>query len=497
VCRRAPLAHVPLIGRHTVSFARRTAWPAHRGLVRGRSHVAVVAALAAVAGVPALAACSTAASTRPSPPPPIAHASPAPGHTLSAADWPAYGHDAGRSGAAPGVPAPAGLHVAWRRHLDGAVYGQPLIIGGLVIAATEGGSIYALDAQRGTVVWRTHIATPVQLTDLPCGDIGPLGITGTPVYDPATGLVFAVAETTGGTHLLAGVSLATGQLEVRREVEPPRGTPIATQQRPALALHAGRVYVAFGGLDGDCADYVGAVVSVATAGAGPVRSYSVPTSRKGGIWATGGPVVAGNRLLVSVGNGASTSSYDGSDSVTALSAGLRRLDLFAPASWAGENHSDIDLGSMTPALVGGYVFIAGKSGTGYVLRATHLGGIGGQVARLANLCAGFGTAAVDGRAVYVPCQDGGIRQVIIGAGGRPRAGWIAQAASAHGSPVTGGGAVWVIDYDGGVLYALSAATGAVIASAGVGTAPHFAAPSLSGSHAYVGTLDGVVAVAGA
>ncbi len=112
------------------------------------------------------------------------------------------------------------------------------------------------------------------------GDIGPLGITGTPVYDPASGLVFAVAETTGGTHLLAGVSLATGALKVRREVEPPRGTPIATQQRPALTLYEGRVYIAFGGLDGDCADYIGGVVSVATSR--PVlRSRTPATPRQG------------------------------------------------------------------------------------------------------------------------------------------------------------------------------------------------------------------------
>ena len=63
--------------------------------------------------------------------------------------------------------------------------------------------------------------------------------------------------------------------------------------------------------------------------------------------------------------------------------------------------------------------------------------------------------------------------------------------------MTGGGAVWVVDYDGGVLYALNPADGAIRASADIGAAPHFAAPSLSGSHAYVGTLDGVVAVGGA
>ena len=84
------------------------------------------------------------------------------------------------------------------------------------------------------------------------------------------------------------MSLATGELKVRREVEPPRGTPIATQQRPALTLYGGRVYIAFGGLNGDCADYIGAVVSVPAGGNGAAESYSVPTSREGAIWGTGG-----------------------------------------------------------------------------------------------------------------------------------------------------------------------------------------------------------------
>jgi polyvinyl alcohol dehydrogenase (cytochrome) len=173
------------------------------------------------------------------------------------------------------------------------------------------------------------------------------------------------------------------------------------------------------------------------------------------------------------------------------------VDLFAPSSWAAENANDLDLGSMTPAVTGGYVFVAGKSGTGYVLRTTRLGGIGGEVAQLKNFCTGFGTGAVSGAVVYVPCRDTGIRQVTIGADGTPHVGWTAQAAQAHGSPVTGGGAVWVVDYDGGVLYALNPADGAVRASVNIGASPHFAAPSLSGAHAYVGTLDGVVAVGGA
>ena len=465
-------------------------------MIAVRRYPAIAAIAAATAVSAALAGCSSAAPPRSSPPAQVVNPSPSPGAALSAADWPAYDRDAGRSGAAPTAAPVRRLAVAWRSRLDGAVYGQPLIIGQEIIAATEGGTIYALRAPTGIQIWHRHVADPVPLGDLPCGDIDPLGITGTPVYDPASGLIFAVAETTGGRHILAGVSLASGRLAVQREVEPPRGDRLATQQRPALTLYGGRVYIAFGGLDGDCGQYIGSVVSVATSGRGPVESYAIPTSRMGGMWATGGVVVAGNRLIVSAGNGASTSAFDGSDSVTALSPELRRLDIFAPSAWAADNASDADLGSMTPAVAGPFVFISGKNGTGYVLRVARLGGVGGEVAHL-RMCSGFGTGAVSGSVVYVPCIDTGIKQVTIGADGTPHAGWTAQASSAHGSPVTGGGAVWVVDWEGGVLYALDSANGTIKGRVEVGKAPHFASLSLSGSHAYVGVLDGVVAVTGA
>ncbi|MER6895595.1 PQQ-binding-like beta-propeller repeat protein, partial [Amycolatopsis sp. NPDC000740] len=71
------------------------------------------------------------------------------------------------------------------------------------------------------------------------------------------------------------------------------------------------------------------------------------------------------------------------------------------------------------------------------------------------------------------------------------------AASANGSPTVGGGAVWVVDYNTGDLYALSPADGTVRSQINLGTVPHFASPTLSGDHAYVGTMTGVVAVSGA
>ena len=423
-------------------------------------------------------------------------ASPSPGPALSAQDWPTYHRDAARTGNAPDSPAAGRLSVAWRAHLDGAVYGQPLAVGKLVIAATENDSVYGLDRATGRVRWRAHVGTPVPLSALPCGDIDPLGITGTTVYDQATGLVYAVAETSGFRHVLVGVSVTTGRVAVRRDIPAPDGHPANDQQRAALTIGSGRVYVAFGGLEGDCGPYRGSVVGVPVTGAGPLVSFVVPTAREGGIWAPGGPVVAPDgTLYVSIGNGAATSgAFDGSDSVTALTPGLRRAGLFAPSTWADDNANDRDLGSATPALLSnGTMLAAGKRGTGYLLNAARLGGVGGQHAQAA-VCPAFGGMAVSGSTVYVPC--GGGLAAVDTAGGALHVRWRGPS-SASGSPVVGGGAVWVPDYNAGVLYELDPASGKVRQRIGLGvTLPHFASPSLSGGLALLGTMNGVVAVSG-
>ncbi|TMM37723.1 MAG: hypothetical protein E6F99_11455 [Actinobacteria bacterium] len=455
----------------------------------GRSAVIVAAAILLVT------ACDRAKPLQPGPVPSERVVSPAPDSSsppLADGDWPTYHKDNTRTGLPADFPAPRALSQAWKATLDGAVYGQPLVIGDTVYAATEHDTVYALAADSGKVRWSTHVGEPMPRSQLPCGNVNPLGITSTMVYDPDTRLVFALAETAGAHHTLFGLDAATGAVKVTRAAEAPKGTPVAHQQRSALTLYNGRVYIPYGGLYGDCGSYIGSVVGIPTTGTGAAISYAIPASREGGIWSPAGGIVHNGRLLFPVGNGESTGgSYDGSDSVIALDPDLHLKDSFAPGTWAQDNNRDLDLGSMTPVVVNGYVLIAGKRGVGYTLRPDRLGGIGGQVAQ-AETCEAYGGAAVDGDMAYLPCTDG-TRAVQVDAAGHLAVRWHAAVAAA-GSPTLGGGALWVIDYDGGVLYALDPGNGTVRQQLKIGTTPHFAAPTLAGGRAYVGTLDAVVAI---
>jgi len=406
-------------------------------------------------------------------------------------DWTTYHYENTRAGYIAGMPDPQKLTKTWNTDLDGAVYAEPLVVGKQVLVATENDTLYALDADTGQIRWQTNVGTPVLQSSLPCGNINPLGITGTPVYDPATGLVFAVAEITGPAHILVGLDIRTGRVKVRRIADPVGMDVVAHQQRAALALANNTVYIAYGGLAGDCANYHGWVVASQTDGNGSLLTYQVPTTREGGIWAPSGPAIDANgRVYVSVGNGETTQGgWDHSDSILRLSPTLKLEDGFAPQNWQQENSQDADLGSMGPLLLpAGLIFADGKSGLGYILHANALGGVGGQ-AQVENICASFGGAATNGSQIFVPCTSG-LKQLLLN-GGKVSAGWTSPIV---GSPVIGGNTVYCVNGSDGSLYALDSATGKVRMNVTIGPTSRFATPTLAGKHVYVGTLSGVVGV---
>ncbi|GCE27461.1 hypothetical protein KDA_29450 [Dictyobacter alpinus] len=410
-------------------------------------------------------------------------------------DWFSYHRDAMHSGYIPSTPDPQKLTRAWKTKLDGAVYAEPLMVKNHLIVVTEGDTVYSMDPQTGAVNWQTNVGTPVDRSTLPCGNIDPLGITGTPVYDPATGLIFAVAEISGPQHILVAVDAGSGKVMQRKVVDVDGMEPAVHQQRAALALANGMVYIAYGGLAGDCGNYRGTVVAARTDGKGDLLSYRVPTPREGGIWATSGPIIdkAGN-VFVSVGNGEVTSGdWDHSDSVLRLSPQLKLEDGFAPQDWQDENSHDTDLGSMGPALLpDDLAFVAGKSGKGYVLHANALGGVGGQLSET-KICdtLAMGGGAIVASQVLVPCNDG-LRKITVAPDGKVTVDW--RANQIQMPAVIGGHTVYGLD-GGGNLYAVDIATGKLRASAGLEESiPHFSTPMLSGRSLFFGTDSGVGAI---
>ena len=64
--------------------------------------------------------------------------------------------------------------------------------GAVIIAVTESNNVYALNATTGIVIWARNLGRPVT-SGLPCGNINPVGITGTPVVDLASRRLFVNA----------------------------------------------------------------------------------------------------------------------------------------------------------------------------------------------------------------------------------------------------------------------------------------------------------------
>ena len=424
---------------------------------------------ALVALVAAVTACSGQTSAPPRTEPPATHSQPTTQPTRPAYD--------------------GSLRLAWSIPLDAAMYARPVVAGHTAIAATENNTVYAADLSSGRLLWRRHLAAPARRAELPCGNIDPSGITGTPAYDAASGLVFVATETHRAKHTLYAIDMRTGGIRWHRDLDVlPDRDPLAEQQRGALLVAAGHVYVPFGGRYGDCGNYVGYVVGVPIAPGGPELHYAMPTAREGGIWAAGGAVLGPDGdIYAASGNGAEVGGrYDGSDSVVRLSTSLTRKAFFAPQTWRSDNEQDLDLGSMSPVVAGDSIVIAGKRGRVFLLRAS-LGGIGGDIAHLDG-CAGYGSGVATGTTVVLPCTDG-VRALRIN-GNRMRWSWRNHAL--QGSPIVGGGNVFA--FDGADLVRAGIDNGKVHARIHVGDLTRFAAPVATAGMVLVGTRARLVAV---
>ena len=140
---------------------------------------------------------------------------------------------------------------------------------------------HAIDAVNGEERWQRSLGQPVPRSSLPCGNISPLGVTGTPVIDASTEAIYlnaAVEGASGPRHLVFALSLNDGTplpgwpIDIMEALASKGQTFVGRDQnqRGALAILAGNLYVAFGGHFGDCGQYRGFVVGISF----PIRELS-------------------------------------------------------------------------------------------------------------------------------------------------------------------------------------------------------------------------------
>src|ERR1051325_5020959 len=169
-----------------------------------------------------------------------------------------------------------------------------------------------LDAASGNTVWTRTLGRPAPLSAFGCGNFDPLGITGTPVIDERGGALYLDAMVTdagGPRHRVFAVSLKDGAplpgwpidiadaLRTKNESFDSR----VQNQRGALTILNGTLYVPYGGFYGDCGDYHGWVVGVPLADPQRVTAWRT-RGRGAGIWAPGGIASDGVSLYVATGN---------------------------------------------------------------------------------------------------------------------------------------------------------------------------------------------------
>jgi hypothetical protein len=325
--------------------------------------------------------------------------------------------------------------------VDAQTYAEPLWVPNLTVngaphnvvyVVTENDSVYAFDADNAALnpnpLWHISLGTPVQSSQVEVGqDLSPLvGATSTPVVDAVNGIIYVEARTyestppvgqcvnpnqpppNGFVHRLHALNLTTG-------AEMP-GSPVIVcatvpgtgydnvsgviyfntqrqNQRPALLMLNGTVFLAFGALE-DIDHYHGWILGYTyNQTSGFTQSYvfnDSPNGQKGGIWQGGGGLLADSSgyIYSATGNGTFDANKPGPDYGTAFlklttSGGtLGVADYFTPFDQADLNLEIInaDLASAGPMLVPDqtssipHLAIAcGKTGTIYLMNRDALG----------------------------------------------------------------------------------------------------------------------------
>ena len=203
--------------------------------------------------------------------------------------------------------------------LNGEVYAQPLVSQPTVLAVTENDYAYGLNSTTGAIEWQDNFGPQANpLASIGCGDVGnSLGITGTPVIDPSTGIAYFVAGKDSGTGgatqwFMEAVNVQTGAMApgwpaggvpIEGSADNNSGTVFNGEwqtQRPGLVLINGVVYAAFGS-QCDYGNWEGWLVGVSESTASITTMWSSEEcgasdlSRRTGRWYLAVGFAAGRR----------------------------------------------------------------------------------------------------------------------------------------------------------------------------------------------------------
>jgi hypothetical protein len=313
---------------------------------------------------------------------------------------------------------------------EGQTYSQPLYVPtvnlgkrgthNVIFVATETNTVYAFDADKaGKPLWASNL-TPRGETLQVAADyenirIPQAGISSTPVIDPATGTLYAVAASkTKGKHpvfhqRLHALDITTGKERPNSPVDiqakfPGTGgeqdgqgnvvfDPLVEFNRAALTLFGNNVYTAWSAHE-DIGNYQGWVIAydkntLAQSAVFNTSPSIVPDPMLGpggsSIWQASIGMVADDSSIYAVtANGpfdANTGGPNYGDTVLQLGPGLNVTGYFTPCNQEEFYQLDIDLGSgaamVLPDQTSGptkLIVFAGKEGSIYLADRTSMGG---------------------------------------------------------------------------------------------------------------------------
>jgi hypothetical protein len=353
--------------------------------------------------------------------------------------------------------------------LDDQVDAQPLIVPGVnitagsfqgthdvVYVATGNDSVYAIDANSGTVLLKVSLGTPIGYP-IGCGNNGPnVGVDSTPVINLATNTLYVMVYTqtsNGPAYMLHSLGLGNlvdsiPPVTVAASRSLTDGTTFnfnATyqRQRPGLLLANGNIYAGFGSFCDFAANLsrgwllgwnASTLAPLAANQLNNTQATSPDSFFLSSIWMSGyGPAAddAGNILFVTGNSDYSGTTYDGvtniQESVVKMSSDLTTvLSIFTPKNQGLLDQTDADFGSggvmVLPDQPGSKPHLAvatGKVGSMFLMNEDSLGGYSTQKN---NTLAAYGVGNCwCGQSYFVDPTDGLAR--VVSSGGKKVEAW--------------------------------------------------------------------------